>query len=68
MMAASCRHGAWRRTVASCVRRKMHPRVLLFPLLAPLSLPIHADTLTGTVISVADGDTNTVLDTNHEAA
>jgi hypothetical protein len=46
----------------------MHPRVLLFPLLAPLSLPIHADTLTGTVISVADGDTNTVLDTNHEAA
>jgi endonuclease YncB( thermonuclease family) len=33
-----------------------------------VELPAHADTLTGTVISVADGDTNTVLDTNHEAA
>jgi endonuclease YncB( thermonuclease family) len=30
------------------------------------SLPTHADTLTGTVVSVADGDTITVLDANHE--
>lgn len=37
---------------------------LLFLLLLPLAT--HADTLTGTVVSVADGDTITVLDANRE--
>lgn len=31
-----------------------------------LSLPTHAETLTGTVISIADGDTITVLDANRK--
>jgi endonuclease YncB( thermonuclease family) len=31
-----------------------------------VELPAHADTITGTVISIADGDTITVLDANHE--
>jgi endonuclease YncB( thermonuclease family) len=31
-----------------------------------VELPAHADTLTGTVVAVADGDTITVLDANHE--
>ena len=41
----------------------------LVPLLAGLlfaSMFVHAETLTGTVVSVADGDTITVLDANHE--
>lgn len=47
--------------------KQMHPRRLLFPLLLLLiSLPTHADILTGTVVSVADGDTITVLDANRE--
>jgi endonuclease YncB( thermonuclease family) len=45
----------------------MHKKSLLFPpLLLLLTLPTHADTLTGTVVSVTDGDTITVLDANHE--
>jgi len=35
-------------------------------LLLLLSLPGHAETLTGTVVGVADGDTITVLDANRE--
>jgi endonuclease YncB( thermonuclease family) len=36
----------------------------LFPLMLLLSIAAHAETLTGTVVGVADGDTITVLDTN----
>jgi endonuclease YncB( thermonuclease family) len=46
----------------------MHPRKLLFlffPLLL-LALPIHAETLTGRVVGVADGDTITVLDADRQ--
>lgn len=44
----------------------MHPRRLLYPLLLLLTLPTQADTLNGTVVSVADGDTIIVLDANRE--
>lgn len=47
------------------MRPKVRSGHLLFPLLL-LSLPTHADTLTGIVVSVADGDTITVLDANRE--
>jgi endonuclease YncB( thermonuclease family) len=43
----------------------MDPRNLLFSLLL-LTLPTHADTLTGRVVGVADGDTITVLDANRQ--
>ena len=45
---------------------QMQPRRLLFALLLLLSLSTHATTLTGTVVSVTDGDTITVLDAHHE--
>jgi endonuclease YncB( thermonuclease family) len=41
-------------------------RQLLFPLLFLLSLPTHADTLTGRVVGVGDGDTITILDANRQ--
>ena len=44
----------------------MHPRRLLYPLLLLLTLPTQADTLNGTVVSVADGDTIIVLHANRE--
>lgn len=43
----------------------MHPRHLLFLLLL-LAVQTHAATLTGTVVSVADGDTITILDANQQ--
>jgi endonuclease YncB( thermonuclease family) len=39
---------------------------LLLPLMLLLSCAAHADTLTGRVVGVADGDTITVLDANHQ--
>jgi endonuclease YncB( thermonuclease family) len=41
-------------------------RHLRFSLLVLLISTTHADTLTGTVVAVVDGDTVTVLDTHHE--
>jgi len=39
---------------------------LLLPIMLLLSLAVHAENLTGTVVAVADGDTITVLDAHHE--
>ena len=39
---------------------------LLLPLMLLLSVAAYADTLTGRVVGVADGDTITVLDANHQ--
>jgi len=44
----------------------MRKRHLLAPLILLASLASHAETLTGMVVGVADGDTITVLDTNRE--
>lgn len=44
----------------------MHGSNLLLPLLLVVSIAAHADTLTGTVVGVADGDTITVLDGDHQ--
>lgn len=38
----------------------------LLPLILLISIAAHAETLTGTVVGVADGDTVTVLDANHQ--
>ena len=46
--------------------RSMRSRHLLAPLILLASLVAHAETLTGTVVAVADGDTITVLDANRE--
>lgn len=48
-------------------RTKIQPRILL--LLATMLVTcasVHAETLSGTVVGVSDGDTITVLDANRE--
>ena len=44
----------------------MSARNILRSLLLLLAITAHAETLTGTVVGVADGDTITVLDENHQ--
>ena len=47
-------------------RAEVHQRNLALALLLMFSIGASAETLTGTVVGVADGDTITVLDSNRE--
>ncbi|EXI84467.1 MAG: hypothetical protein AW11_03851 [Candidatus Accumulibacter regalis] len=44
----------------------MQPGHLVVAFLLLASIPARAETLVGTVVGVADGDTVTVLDTDHQ--
>jgi len=44
----------------------MRARALPLTIMLLVSIAVHAETLTGTVVGVADGDTITVLDAHHE--
>ncbi|WP_211203428.1 thermonuclease family protein [Candidatus Accumulibacter contiguus] len=48
------------------MRGRIHVRYLRFFLMLVVSLSAHPETLSGTVVGVADGDTITVLDANRE--
>jgi endonuclease YncB( thermonuclease family) len=48
------------------MRGRIHVRHLRFFLMLVVSLSAHPETLSGTVVGVADGDTITVLDANRE--
>ena len=47
-------------------RAELHTRKLMLAVLMTVSIGASAETLTGTVVGVADGDTITVLDANRE--
>jgi endonuclease YncB( thermonuclease family) len=47
-------------------RAEIHIRNLVLPAMLMVSIGASAETLTGTVVGVADGDTITVLDANRE--